>query len=164
MMMGDWTSPRQIAVGAVVLVVFAAFVYFLANAQPSAPSPGAMSSPKAAEVPPLTPAMEAILAKSNGFQYLISYTDGGFEPPTLTVKKGETVRFTNNSQDDLWIASATQPDGAVYPGQSDCGATAFDTCAALKPQEFWEFTFDAAGTWSYKNNSDISKTGVITVK
>lgn len=108
--------------------------------------------------------MEAILAASDGFQYLVSYTDGGFEPPTLSVKRGETVRFTNNSQSDLWVASIAMQGGTVYPGQSDCGASAFGTCAALKPQEFWEFTFDAVGTWSYKNNSDAAKTGTITVK
>ena len=157
-------GPRQIAVGAVVLVVFAAGVYLLANAQPSAPTPAATSSEKAAEVPPLTPAMEAILAKSNGFQYLVSYTDGGFEPATLDVKKGETVRFTNNSQSDLWIAE-TPASGSMYPSTGDeCGQSAFDSCIPLKPQEFWEFTFDAAGTWSYKNNSDAAKTGVITVQ
>ena len=108
--------------------------------------------------------MKAVLAKSHGFQYLVSYTDRGFEPATLGVKEGETVRFTNNSGGGLWVASVALPGATVYPGQSDCGASAFGTCAALKPGDFWEFTFDAAGTWSYKNISDTSKTGTITVK
>ena len=99
-----------------------------------------------------------------GFQYLVSYTADGFVPNALSVKKGETVRFTNNSGGGLWVASAALPGGDVYPGQSDCGASAFDSCTPLKPQEFWEFTFDAAGTWSYKNNSDSTKTGVIKVQ
>src|SRR3989344_324196 len=163
MMMGDGTSPRQIAIGAAVLVIFAASVYLLANARPSAPSPAGTPSPSVAEVPPLTPAMEAVLAASNGFQYLVSYTDQGFEPPALTIKKGETIRFTNNSRGDLWIAE-TPASGSMYPSTGNtCGQSAFDSCTPLKPQEFWEFTFDAAGTWSYKNNADAAKTGTIKV-
>src|SRR3989338_5746878 len=164
MMMGDGTSPRQIAIGAAVLVIFAASVYLLANARPSAPSPAGTPSPSVAEVPPLTPAMEAVLAASNGFQYLVSYTDRGFEPPALTIKKGETIRFTNNSGGGLWVASVARPGATVYPGQSDCGVSAFGTCAALKPGDFWEFTFDVSGTWSYKNISDTAKTGTVTVR
>lgn len=156
-------GPRQIAVGAVVLVVLAAGAYLLANAGPSAPSPAETLSPKAAEIPPLTPVMEAILAKSTGFQALVSYTDGGFEPTTLDVKKGETVRFTNNATGDLWVA-ATDGAGALYPSVANgCGSSALDTCKALEPGDFWEFTFDAAGTWGYKNNSDSAKTGTVTV-
>lgn len=163
-MMGDGTSPRQIAIGAVALVIFVALVYTLANTGFSAPSPAATSSLNTTEVPPLTPTMKAVLEKSKGFQALVSYTDRGFEPADVTLQKGEAVRFTNNSQGDLWVA-ATGTSGSVYPSSgNECGQSAFDSCLSLKPNEFWEFTFDVAGTWSYADNLHKDKTGIIRVQ
>jgi len=158
---------------AIALVVVIAVVSVLAfsgsslQATPAAAENAPATPPvTATDTPVSSPAPETVAApvNSNGFQYLISYTDGGFEPLSLLVKKGETVRFTNNSQGGLWVASVARPGATVYPGRSDCGASAFGTCAALKPGDFWEFTFDVAGTWSYKNISDSSKTGTVTVK
>ena len=160
-MMGDGTSPRQIAIGAVALVVFIAFVYTLANTRFSAPSPTATSSPNVTEIPPLTPMMKAVLEKSKGFEALVSYTDRGFEPADVAVTKGETVRFTNNSSGDLWVA-ATGASGRVYPSTgNECGQSAFDSCIPLSPREFWEFTFEVAGVWSYTDNLHKKKTGVV---
>ena len=160
-MMGEEMSRRQIAIGAVALAVFVASVFLLANVQSSAPSPMATSSPDVTEIPPLTPMMKAVLEKSKGFQALVSYTDRGFEPADVVVQKGETVRFTNNSSGDLWVA-ATGASGRVYPSTgNECGQSAFDSCVPLRPQEFWEFTFEVAGLWSYTDNLHKEKTGVV---
>ena len=111
--------------------------------------------------PPYTKQVEAQLAASNGFQELVSYTDRGFEPKHISIAKGDTVRFTNNSYRELWVAASANP----YPSaQSACGSSAFDSCRALKSGEFWEFTFGVAGTWPYVNNLDKSKGGVVTVQ
>ena len=107
--------------------------------------------------PPMTPLMQEQLAKSSGFQHLVSYGDDGFSPAALTVAAGDTVRFTNNSTKDVWIASVN------YPGQSSCGGSSFDTCLVLKSGEFWEFTFDEVGSWTYKNNADTQYKASITV-
>ncbi len=116
------------------------------------------------EPPPMTPELKARIEASTGFQHLVSYTQRGFEPATLTVQKGETVRFANNNAGvQLWIA-ATTDSGALYPGAGDCAQSDFDSCVGLVPGEFWEFTFDTAGTWSFKNNADGAHAGVITVK
>ena len=112
----------------------------------------------------LSPAMWDVLKRSRGFQFLISYTDRGFEPNMVTIKRGESVRFTNNSDAPLWVA-ATGKSGTIYPGTGDeCGQSAFDSCMRLAPGEFWEYTFTLAGTWSYKNNLDSSRMGVIRVR
>jgi plastocyanin len=104
-----------------------------------------------------------MLAKSKGFAALVSYTDNGFEPAAVTINAGEAVRFINNSSGELlWVASTSTT--AAYPGTSECGGSSFDTCKALKKGEFWEFTFDEAGTWHYRNNSDISKTGTVLAR
>jgi len=162
---------KEIAIGAFTLVVALAIAlavaFFSQSTPPSTPAPApatTTASPTSGEAPALSPEAAAAFAKSHGFQYLVSYTDRGFEPPALSVKKGETVRFSNNSKDDLWIA-ATDQAGALYPNVANgCGSSALDTCKALKGGDFWEFTFDVSGTWSYKNNSDTSKTGTVTVQ
>lgn len=114
--------------------------------------------------PPLTDAVRQQLAASNGFQELVSYTDRGFEPPEFSIAKGDTVRFTNNSHDDMWVA-ATGSAGSIYPGvQNGCGSSTFDSCGPVTSGEFWEMTFDTAGTWSYANNLKKDHAGVIVVK
>lgn len=148
----------------VAIIVITGAVYLLAHSPRTAsPSQSSVVSQKQA-IPPLTPAVEAQLAKSHGFQYLVSYTNNGFEPSNISIKKGETIRFTNNSSGDVWIA-ATATGGALYPNVANgCGSSAFDSCHALKSGEFWEFTFESAGTWSYADNLHKDKTGVVHVK
>lgn len=113
---------------------------------------------------PPPPEVEAQLAASSGFQALVSYTDRGFEPLEVAIKKGETVRFVNNSSEDLWIASTSVNNARLYPGTSACGASVLDTCKPLKVREFWEFTFDTEGTWGYLNNLHKERSGVVIVK
>jgi plastocyanin len=113
-------------------------------------------------IPPLTSELQETLRKSNGFQALVSYTDRGFEPALRTISAGETIRFTNNSNTVLWIA-ARGDSGALYPGTgNNCGQSAFDSCRVLAPGEFWEFTFDSVGTWTYQNSAN-EHTGSIVV-
>lgn len=116
-----------------------------------------------APIPAYTAAVAAKVASSTGFQVLLSYTDRGFEPHAVQIKAGETVRFTNNSSGDLWVAPG---DGAVvYPRHAgSCGSSALDSCGAIVPQDFWEFTFARAGAWEVVNNFDKSKTVTVTVK
>ena len=159
-------SRKEKIIALCALLVLIGSIYFLMQAPPAAApkNAGTDASVKQLPPPPLTAEMKAVLAKSHGFQVLVSYTDRGFEPATATIKKGETIRFTNNSSDDLWVA-ATGTSGAVYPGKgNECGQSAFDSCLALKPHEFWEFTFDATGTWGYADNLHKNKTGIVHVK
>lgn len=100
------------------------------------------------------------------FAALISYTDSGFEPKSVTIKKGETVRFVNNSSsEETWPASAVHPTHSVYPDKSssDCLGSSFDACRGLKPGEFWEFTFTNVGEWRFHDHVHASKTGVVIV-
>ncbi|MEK7505844.1 MAG: hypothetical protein AAB597_03040 [Patescibacteria group bacterium] len=100
------------------------------------------------------------------FHALVSFTKDGFVPKETTIKKGETVRFVNNSDTDSWPASAIHPTHSIYPQKSskDCLGSSFDACRGLKPGEFWEFTFDSVGTWRFHDHLSASKTGSIVVK
>ena len=114
-----------------------------------------------APIPQLSASTKDKLAESRGFQALVSYTDNGFEPASISIKAGETVRFTNNSSHDVWITTS----GGLYPAaRNGCGPSALDSCAPFAPQDFWEFTFDAAGEWGYVNATDKTKTGVVHVQ
>jgi plastocyanin len=95
------------------------------------------------------------------FDVLVSYTNDGFEPAELAIASGGTVRFTNNSEQYLWVA-ADATLGTVYPAvQNGCGSSALDSCYALRPGEYWQFTFHAKGTWVLHNN--VSKNEVTVV-
>ena len=152
-------------VGIIAVLLVCAYLLSRAHTTLIPPTSGSAKMGMAV-IPPLTPGVQAQLAASHGFQALVSYTDRGFEPAKLTVKKGDTVRFTNNSGEDLWVASVGTASGTVYPaGTGDqCGQSAFDSCRVIGRGEFWEFAFAEAGTWSYRNNTDTKMTAVVRVK
>ena len=113
--------------------------------------------------PPSAEVVE-MLAKSRGFEALVSYTDRGFEPENVVINAGESIRFTNNSSHELWVAAAPQTGQSPYPGMSDCGGSSLDTCKVLEPRDFWEFTFTESGTWTFQNNLEKEETGSVRVQ
>lgn len=99
----------------------------------------------------------------------VTYTNEGFAPKTLTIKKGTTVTWTNNSSSNMWVASAVHPSHIVYDGNSlreHCGTNAqtpFDECKGDPAGATWSFTFEKVGTWGYHDHINASRTGSITV-
>ncbi len=66
-------------------------------------------------------------------------TDQGmlaFEPSTVTIATGDTIRFVNNK---------LAPHNAVFDGHDDLSHTAL----AFAPGESWEETFTEAGRYTY---------------
>ena len=53
---------------------------------------------------------------------IITYTDDGFSPSLLTIKKGEAVKFVNKSEKNMWPASNSRSlillnyDSSNFPG------------------------------------------------
>lgn len=96
---------------------------------------------------------------------VISFTSNGYEPSMVTVKRGDTVRFVNNSTLDTWPASANHPTHTVYPQKSadDCLGSTFDACRGLKPGESWDFTFTEAGTWGFHDHLHANRRGSVVV-
>lgn len=97
---------------------------------------------------------------------VITYTEKGYVPTSVSIKTGQTVRFTNNAAtESTWPASAVHPTHGVYPEKSsaDCLGSAFDSCRGLKPGESWDFRFNVAGEWRYHDHIHASKTGVVKV-
>ena len=100
------------------------------------------------------------------FHALVTYTDNGFEPKTVIINKGETIRFVNQASKGMWVGGDNHPSHGIYPevSEDDCLGTSFDTCRALAAGEFWEFTFNHVGEWGYHNHTRARDGGTVIVK
>lgn len=103
-----------------------------------------------------------ILSPDGGFapgtlpKETIVYTDSGFAPRTLTVKKGTTVTFKNQSSKSMWVASSVHPTHQDLPG--------FDQLQGVGEGETYTYTFDKTGSWKFHNHLAPSDTGVVVVE
>lgn len=99
----------------------------------------------------------------------IMYTDNGFAPNSITIKKGTKVTFVNQSQLKMWIGSDNHPDHTGYSGTDksvhcpDTTGTAFDQCASVNTGGSYSFTFNKTGTWGYHNHAAREDEGTIIV-
>jgi plastocyanin len=103
-------------------------------------------------------------------EVVIRYTDEGYTPESLAIKKGTEVTFLNESSRNTWPASVIHPTHRVYP-ETDidkCGkvpeSSIFDACRGLKPGESWLFEFDRIGTWGYHDHLNPRHFGLVTVE
>ena len=85
----------------------------------------------------------------------ISITDAAYLPAQVTIKKGDTVKFTNNGTKSNWPASAPHPTHTDYP--------AFDPKKGVAVGESWSFTFDQTGTWLFHDHLNPTRFGAVTV-
>jgi len=96
----------------------------------------------------------------------VIHFEDGFGPATVTVAKGSTVTWDNQSGGSMWVASAMHPAHAAYSGTTlaqhcnDAADVSFDQC---KNGDTYSFTFDKAGTWAYHNHSNASQFGKVIV-
>lgn len=87
---------------------------------------------------------------------IVNYTDNGFIPSSLEIKKGQTIQFINKSAGGMWIGSGPHPTHTAYPE--------FDAKKSVPNGGIYEFTFNKVGSWSYHNHIGPGKTGVIIVR
>ena len=98
-------------------------------------------------------------------EHTVVYSDEGYAPKELTIKKGDKVTFRNESARETWPASAMHPSHTTYPGSSigKCDTSEedqiFDACMDLKQGEEWSFMFDEGGTWGYHDHRNPSMFG-----
>src|SRR3989344_4244411 len=96
----------------------------------------------------------------------ITYDGSSFSPSSVTIKKGGTVAWNNESTSEMWVASAQHPNHTMYSGTSrtahcpDTSKTAFDQCAGGNN---YTFQFDKVGTWKYHDHLNASVFGSVTV-
>lgn len=176
------TSTRAYLLRLALIVLFIGFLYgvnqirttlFSTGLQASIESQGVLTSsgsPRATPpnyvppVPQLTADRTVAGIGSKTFAALVSYTNNGFEPASLTVHKGDTVRFTNNSTGPMKLqAKDIPPVVVVTTNSSSCAGDTFGTCTELSPGEYWEYTFSVSGDWSYQD-ALYGAQGVVHVK
>lgn len=85
--------------------------------------------------------------------HFVRYTATGFSPKTLSIKKGDTVTFTNETQNSMSVASDPHPTHTDLSG--------FDQKGQLGA---YSYTFTTTGTWGYHNHRNASHTGTIVVQ
>lgn len=127
-----------------------------ASPKPASTSPAPMpaAQPKPVVNPPaLAPGTDAV-----------NYTESGFSPAVLTISKGETVTFVNQSSAPIRVASNPHPLHNGYPTTGGCVSSTFDSCSDIRPGGSWSFKFDLAGRWGYHNHLNPSEQGTIVVQ
>ena len=157
---------KQLIILTIVAILMVGVVVFLFTRDKGettmlSPTPSPTSSPVSEE---------SLLPLPTVSEVVVNYSDSGYSPATVTVKKGDTVVFDNKGSKMMWTASAMHPIHKVYPGSDiiKCGTSLqvgiFDACRGYGPGELWEFKFNEQGTWKYHNHMQATHTGTIVVE
>ncbi len=100
----------------------------------------------------------------------VQISASGFSSSTVTINKGDTVKWTNSDGSNAWPATAMHPTHTVYPGSdiNKCGtseeSSIFDACKGLAQGKSYQFTFNEKGEWKYHNHLNPSQTGTVVVE
>jgi plastocyanin len=86
---------------------------------------------------PVPTAQDTVVAQQ-GFNYIVAYTDQGFRPATLSVKKGQVIRFTNIAAGTVQITASSE------------------SSPALAHAQYWEYTAKTAGTVTAESSNGQS--------
>lgn len=86
----------------------------------------------------------------------VSYDGTNFSPASITIRQGDTVRFVNNSDTQMWVASGPHPAHTNYPG--------FDELTSVVLGGSYSFTFDRVGSWGYHNHLKPASRGAVVVQ
>lgn len=126
------------------------------NTQSQPPATGQLNQPST--TPPITQDESKVTAQT------VTYTDSGFAPASLTIKKGDTVVFKNTASDGVRVSSNPHPLHNGYPTTGGCVTSTFDSCSNVTPGQSWSFKFDITGSWGYHNHLNSSERGTIVVQ
>lgn len=170
-------SNTKIVIAVIVVVVLVLGGYFAFTHKAVAPVPETMTASTTPEVTASTTENSdatamPVDATAAAHTTLITYTNAGFSPKTVSIKVGDTVRFVNNSSHGMWVASNAHPTHTAYDGtsaQQHCSNGTdtnggFDECTAVNPGSVYSFTFPKAGAFEFHNHVQASDTGTVTVK
>jgi plastocyanin len=118
-----------------ILIAIAGFLYALyafeiVLSRPEQPSSATLTSTFPQNMP--APTTADVVSAQQSFQYLVSYTVSGFHPTVLSINSGETVRFVNNSPDQITIEGTAIASSMLSQGAN------------------WQYTAASAGTLTFK--------------
>lgn len=146
-----------VVIAGVVLVLLAVGMFmWRLNAENSTP---AIIAPVVTSTP--TPTPEAVKENPEAMvasvAATVTFNGKTYSPSTVTIKKGQTVKFVNTSSVNMAVASAPHPTHTDYPE--------FDQTKDLTQQGKTEytFTFTKIGSWKYHNHSPFMAGGTVVV-
>lgn len=154
----------SIIVVVIALVGFGGYFFLRAPATPSAPSTENSSANTPSETKTPESQSENTPPQSEETTHVITYSDNGYEPKTITIRTRQSITFKNQSSQAVWPASAKHPTHRDYPTTGGCIGSTFDACRGVQPSESWTFLFDIPGTWKYHNHLNPSNTGTVIVE
>lgn len=132
---------NKILLGAVGLVIVIGAFFLFSNGSKTAIAPTSKPKVEASASPTATQSANTVTLTANGFS-----------PATITVKKGDTVTFTNKSGADAQINSDPHPIHNLYPFLNLGRITDGQSLSVVIPQK---------GTFTYHNHLDPSERGTI---
>jgi len=97
----------------------------------------------------------AFLSSTSGREHVIELRQDGFYPEKITIRQGDTIRFTTTLGQPFWPASNIHPTHTIYPE--------FDPKESILPKDSWSFEFTEPGLWKYHDHIHANYTGKITV-
>ncbi len=165
-------------IGAVALVLIAGGAFFAYQdgwfgpaTPPPSPSPAQTDTATQTQEPSAAAqAQVQVSVHTTPTSATVTYGPSGFSPSTVTVAKGGTVTFVNQSGKQMWVASDQHPTHQGYSGTTrtqhcpNNTSDAFDECTAVGAGQSYSFTFQKNGTWMYHNHVSASDTGTVVVK
>ncbi len=168
---------KPITIVGVVAVLVAGGVWWFAGhgSQPGTPAmvesaaggPGSSDVSQTQPSTPATPATPSTAATAAPMSATVTYTAQGFSPKSVTVAKGGTVTFVNQSGERMWVASDPHPTHQGYAGTTraqhcpDTAGVAFDQCTS---GDSYSFMFTKSGTWGYHNHANAGDFGTVIVQ
>lgn len=121
---------------AIVVVIVGYLLFFGRNnifiLTPSSPSPQASVLPSTSQLPSTSPQSSPSAQTSIT---TVSIKNFAFNPASISVTKGTTVKWMNNDSTAHQIVS--DPDGSVFKSE------------VLNPGQSYTYTFDETGTFNY---------------
>jgi plastocyanin len=86
----------------------------------------------------------------------VMYMDGGFEPKTVTIQAGESVKFTNHTKEELHVAFGEHTDHTAYPDKKEH--------SGLEEGESDFIMFPEKGTYEFHNHRNDEHVGTAVVQ
>lgn len=145
------SAPLIIGISVAILVLAGIAIYALSTQQDEAP---ATEQTDTTQTTTPTTDTDTDATSEQTMNETITFTDAGFNPGTLTVKKGTVVTVKNDSDTDVQFSSDDHPTHMMHTELN---------LAVLSPGDSDTFTVTKVGTWGFHDHIDESKTGTLIV-
>lgn len=89
------------------------------------------------------------------YDYIVTLTNKGYNPEKIEIRAGQTVRFLNNSNFAMRIASNPYPTQDIY--------SEMNQNITVGKGGFYDFMFLKVGAWGYHNHTSPTQSGVVIV-